>query len=546
MYEARFDEVLSFHAPGLAPVRRGAQAWHIRIDGSPAYNARFERTFGFYEGLAAVTASDASHHIHPDGTELYATRFSWCGNFQGGRCAVRELGGAYLHITAEGSPAYGPRWRYAGDFRDGVGVVQSNEGRSTHIDPQGALSHGVWFLDLDVFHKGCARARDDDGWTHIDHAGQPLYTQRFAAVEPFYNGQARVERFDGGLEIIDETGQPVQEIRSAQKTALQRLSSVMVGFWGTQVIRAAVDLGVFDSLPGTADVIAARTSMSPAPTSRLLRALWELGLVTREGQRWAPTEMGSLLCRESSSGMADAALHWGTEHYLAWTELGSSLETGNAGFEKLYGQPFFEWLTVNSEQHQRYHRAMRGYAEHDYRCLPQVLSLDGVRHVIDAGGGSGFLIAHILAERTDLSGTLLDLPEVIASAASAGLASDRLDLVAADLFSSWPCSADLVLLARVLHDWNDERARAILLQAHRALRPGGRVALVEFVLPDDRPDGGLLDLNMLTLCGSGERTLEAWLSLANSAGFRLTEVTPLTTCGAVLSLTPNGDGEPHA
>ncbi|MCZ0941570.1 MAG: methyltransferase [Gammaproteobacteria bacterium] len=224
LYRERFDEVLKFREPGLAPVRRDGLAWHILSDGEPAYPQRFERTFGFYEGLAAAAAPCGWRHIRPDGTALYEGRYAWCGNFQGGRCAVRERQGAYLHLTPEGVPAYDHRWRYAGDFRDGIAVVQSDDGRSTHIGPHGEPIHGAWFPDLDVFHKGCARARDEDGWTHIDHAGRPLYGRRFAAVEPFYNGQSRVERFDGGLEVIDQAGLPVVELRPALKSGFAALS----------------------------------------------------------------------------------------------------------------------------------------------------------------------------------------------------------------------------------------------------------------------------------------------------------------------------------
>ncbi len=215
LYAERFDDVLKFHDPGLAPVRRRGEAWHIRPDGSEAYRRRFGRTFGFYEGLAAVAGPDGWHHIRPDGEDLYASRYAWCGNYKGGRCTVRDHAGAYFHLSAEGAPAYDLRWRYAGDFRDGVAVVQADDGRSTHIGPDGELVHGDWFLDLDVFHKGFARARDHGGWTHVDTGGRPTYSRRFAAVEPFYNGQARVERFDGGLEVIDEAGETVLVLRNA-------------------------------------------------------------------------------------------------------------------------------------------------------------------------------------------------------------------------------------------------------------------------------------------------------------------------------------------
>jgi hypothetical protein len=218
-YSQRFDEVLKFHAPGLAPVIVGRQAWHIRPDGAAAYERRFTRTFGFYEGLAAVVGADGWCHITAQGQDAYVERHAWCGNFQGGRCTVRESSGTYLHITAGGHPAYAERWRYAGDHRDGIAVVQAADGRSSHIDREGRVLHGRWFIDLDVFHKGFARARDEDGWTHIDRRGRPAYARRFAAVEPFYNGQARVERFDGALDTIDESGVTVVELRPPRRSA---------------------------------------------------------------------------------------------------------------------------------------------------------------------------------------------------------------------------------------------------------------------------------------------------------------------------------------
>lgn len=78
-------------------------------------------------------------------------------------------------------------------------MVRGADRCSTHIEPDGGILHGRWYLDIDVFHKGFARARDEEGWMHVDFCGRPIYPRRFAMVEPFYNGQARVERMDGGL-----------------------------------------------------------------------------------------------------------------------------------------------------------------------------------------------------------------------------------------------------------------------------------------------------------------------------------------------------------
>ena len=168
-YAARFLDVLKFHAPGLAPVLDSSGGYHITPDGLPAYDSRHVRPFGFYEGRAAVQSANGWFHILPDGQPHYSERYAWSGNFQGGRCAVRLPDGSYLHIDEGGAPAYSERHRYAGDFRDGFAVVQRDDGRHSHIDLSGTMVHGHWFFDLDVFHKNCARARDEEGWHHRGH-----------------------------------------------------------------------------------------------------------------------------------------------------------------------------------------------------------------------------------------------------------------------------------------------------------------------------------------------------------------------------------------
>ena len=292
-YDVRFDCVLSFHEPGLAPVVKDALAWHVYCDGSPAYAWRFKKTFGFYEGLAAVESEYGWHHIYPSGLPTYAERYAWCGNFQGERCSVRHFDDSYSHIGPNGKPAYSRRWRYAGDYREEIAVVQAIDGRSSHIDPHGDLIHAQWFGDLDIFHKSFARARDQGGWTHIALTGKPIYIRRFAAVEPFYNGQARVERFDGGIEVIDESGHTLIELRPERHSNFSMLSSDMVGFWRTQTIGIAVQLGVIEALPGTNAEIAERCALTLNGTSRILRALAELRLAIYDGKYWNLIDKGT-------------------------------------------------------------------------------------------------------------------------------------------------------------------------------------------------------------------------------------------------------------
>ena len=82
------------------------------------------------------------------------------------------------------------RFFVCGDFRERRAVVRLRDGLCTHIGEDGAYTHSMLYYDLDVYHKGFARARDERGWTHIDGDGMPLYDRRFAMAEPFYNGRA--------------------------------------------------------------------------------------------------------------------------------------------------------------------------------------------------------------------------------------------------------------------------------------------------------------------------------------------------------------------
>ena len=343
-YQARFLEVLKFHAPGLAPVLDDSGAYHITPDGMPAYDPRYTRTFGFYEGRAAVHSADGWFHVLPDGSPLYSERYAWCGNFQEERSTVRGTDGRYFHLAEDGTPAYGERYRYAGDFKDGFAVVQSDDGRHSHIDPSGALLHGRWFLDLDVFHKNYARARDERGWHHVDVHGQPLYQGRYRNVEPFYNGQARVEGFDGSLSVIGESGKILVKLRESLRTPLEELSGDMVGMWRTQAIRATVEMGVFEALPASVEDIEKSLELANSVGIRLMRALAELGLVRREDKGvYHAIGKGTLLQRSHPHSLADAASLWGGETYAAWAEAGYSLRTGRSAFGKLYGKNLFEY-----------------------------------------------------------------------------------------------------------------------------------------------------------------------------------------------------------
>ena len=151
--------------------------------------------------------------------------------------------------------------------------------------------------------------------------------------------------------------------------------------------------------------------------------------------------------------------------------------------------------------------------------------------VADIGGGNGSLLTAVLDAHAHLRGVVFDLPHVVAAAAplieEASL-SDRCETAAGDFFTDALPRADVYVLAQILHDWDDERAVAILRNCRRSIADDGRLLLVEQVLPErDEPSyGRLLDLIMLLLLGGKERTSSEWSALLREGGFELVDITP--------------------
>jgi hypothetical protein len=93
--------------------------------------------------------------------------------------------------------------------------------------------------------------------------------------------------------------------------------------------------------------------------------------------------------------------------------------------------------------------------------------------------------------------------------------------VVGDFFASIPAAGDLVLLSRVLHNWDDEHAVVILRNCERAIELGGRLLVVDQImtpLPKRRVDTVLADLQMLATLPGRERTESEFATLFAAAG----------------------------
>ena len=314
----------------------------------------------------------------------------------------------------------------------------------------------------------------------------------------------------------------------------QMLDRMIIGSWVTQAIYVAAEAGIADLLadgPRTADELARQANLHGPSLYRVLRALASVEIFHEDGEgRFSLTPMGALLGEDAPGSKRSLARMAGAEFYRSWGDLFSSAETGGPAFDKVFGRPFFRYMDGNPDRWRIYDSAMTGI--HDRETIPVLDAYDfsPFRTIVDVGGGNGLALAAVLRRNPRARGILFELPPVAERArevtAGSGV-SDRLHIIGGDFFDSIPSSGDAYLMRHVLHDWEDREAVSILRNCREAMRPGGRVLVVETVIPSGNGPcfGKWLDLMMLVV-GGRERTREQYELLFSEAGLRLARILP--------------------
>jgi len=310
---------------------------------------------------------------------------------------------------------------------------------------------------------------------------------------------------------------------------VKRLSGLIVGYQASAVVGTLARLRIADQLthgPLTAAEIARRTGCDHGAMYRLLRAAAAVDLLTPEpGGEFSLTPLGACLRSDTPHSLRGlAAGITSCCQYLPFAYLDAAVRTGRCQAPTALGDDFFGYLSKHEDELAEFSAAMAGVSEMVTAPLVEAVDLSEAEHVVDAGGGSGTLLAAVLDRNPHLRGTLLERAEVLPLARSLltqrGVIA-RCELVPGDFFESIP-EADVHVLKLILHDWDDEHAGAILRNSARSLRPGGRVVIVDPVVPEDgsQPLLPLLDLAMLTGLGGHERTARELDALLAQAGFR--------------------------
>lgn len=328
----------------------------------------------------------------------------------------------------------------------------------------------------------------------------------------------------------------------SQAAAHRAVSRMMDGYLITQLLYIAAKLNIGDALadgPQPASALARKTGTEPDPLRRVLRGLGAQGVLDElPDGRFGLNARGDCLRTDAPRSLRDMIIARGDLYYSAAAGLFDAVREGGVPFEREHGAHFFDYLSAHPESGAAFQASMEGRASNEAAEVVAAYDFTKFKKLVDVGGGQGLLAEAILGAAPRLHITLFDLPEVIERAREklGALPRTRCDFAPGDFFETVPNGGDAYLLSRIIHDWDDERAAKILRNCRAAVPEGGRLLLVEVVLPDlaaEKPAAIQMDLHMLTLLGGRERKASEYERLPDGAGFRLKRIVPTASPAGV-------------
>ncbi|MFJ9711843.1 methyltransferase [Streptomyces sp. NPDC101234] len=325
------------------------------------------------------------------------------------------------------------------------------------------------------------------------------------------------------------------------RTSSAFLVNESLGYLFPAALRVAAVVGVADHLAGgprTAAELAEATRTDARSLYRVLRLLATRGIFEEDaGGRFRLTSVGDTL-RSDAPCSARSAVLMNTDRsmWLPVADLSRCVSEGTSAFEHLFGLPFFEYFAQDEDTADVFHTGMAAMSDAENEPIAAACEFPATGTVVDVGGGHGGFLLAVLGHHPGLHGVLLDQPHVLAGHLldTPGIAG-RWSIESGDFFTAVP-EGDVLVLKRILHDWEDDQCVTLLDRCRAALAPGGRIMVVDAVVPPGNTphQAKMLDLLLMAALVGRERTEPEFAALFEAAGLKLSRIVPTPTVLSVV------------
>jgi ubiquinone/menaquinone biosynthesis C-methylase UbiE len=315
----------------------------------------------------------------------------------------------------------------------------------------------------------------------------------------------------------------------------------LFGYQRSGALKTAIELELFtviDTGATTAAAIAAQCGASERGIRILCDFLTTIGLLTKsDGTYGLSPESAAFLSKQSRAYLGT------TMRFLLLPELKLNMDSLTDAVRRGGVAPSAD-NTVSEENPIwiEFARSMGPMIMPSAHMIAELVAGTGDLKVLDIAAGHGFFGITIAQRNPRAEIVAVDWPSVLAVATEHARAvgvQDRHRTLPGDAFKvEFPGGFDVALVTNFLHHFDPATCTSFLKKVHAALKPGGCVAVLEFVPNPDRvspPVPARFALSMLTGTQGGDAYTFAELEQQlKGAGFRSVSAHALPTPQLVL------------
>lgn len=294
-------------------------------------------------------------------------------------------------------------------------------------------------------------------------------------------------------------------------------------FQKSRILLSGFELDIFSNIDQggtTSRQVASRLNLQERACDRLMNALVSLGFLTKKESLFFNTEDSFHFLSRKGSNYIGGLMH--TNHlWKTWSHLTEVVKTGKSAHPEEVNDRGDEWLFA-------FITAMHDRAK---KLAPQHLAnvdLSGVKSTLDVGGGSGAYSMEFVTRKPDIEATVFDLENVVPITRhfveQEGFSGKIKTYVGDYTKDELPQGFDLVFMSAIIHSNSLETNQQLIKKCYKALNPGGRIILHDWIMNEDRTEpqtGAIFAINMLVGTEEGDCFTEQEVSeMYRSAGFK--------------------------